>query len=138
MEAELWDQFIIWLSPSASGKYGSLSLPLNSLLTKDQINSAVSIMAFSSRINTISPITEINYSSLEDAEEAMNRASGTDKLCFYELYYEHPHMVNKPGGEPFLRGYGVINLEENRCITSQMNLRTGKVNVTLGACYIID
>ena len=138
MEVKLWDQFIIWLSPSTSGLYPSLTLPRNSLLTKDQINSAISLMAFSSSLNTVSSIKTLKYNSLLDAKNAMNKASGTDTLCTYEFFYERPHMVIPPSGDPFLRGYGILNWDENRCITSQMNLLTGEVKVTFGVCYIIN
>jgi hypothetical protein len=138
METELWDQFIIWLSPSTAGVYPSLSLPRNSLLTKDQVSGALSKMAFSSSLNTISPIHTLIYHSLSDAKRAMNIASKTDTLCMYEYYYERPHMVVPPDGDPFLKGHGVLNWDENRCITSTMNLRTGEVNVEYGVCYIIN
>ncbi len=136
-EVQLWDQFIIWLSPNTSGVYPSLNLPRNSLLTKDQINSAANIMAFSTRINTISSIKSIKYNSLNEAMKALSRSSGVDKLCRSEFYYEQPHMVIPPIGHPFLRAYGVLNWDENSCITSQMNLYTGEVKVITDPCMII-
>jgi hypothetical protein len=135
-EVLLWDQFIIWLSPSTSGQYPSLTLPRNSLLTKNQINSAANIMAFSSRINTISSINKLKYHSLNDAMKVIVRSSGVDKFCTCEIFYEHPHMVIPPIGHPFLRSYGVLNWDENKCITCQMNLYTGEIKVSNNPCMI--
>lgn len=136
-EVLLWDDFIIWLSPTTSGLYPSLTLPRNSLLTKDQINSAANIMAFSSSINKISSINNIKYHSLNDAMKALIRSSGVDTLCTSEIFYEQPHMVIPPIGHPFLRSYGVLSWDENKCITSQMNLYTGEVKVLFNQCMII-
>jgi hypothetical protein len=136
-EVQLWDKFVIWLSPSTSGLYPSLSLPRSSLLTKDQIISAASLMAFNTRLNTISSIDKIKYTSLNDAMNALSRSSGVDKLCKSDLYYEKPHMVIPPTGLPFLRAYGALNWEKNECITSQMNLYTGEVKVEFDPCMII-
>jgi hypothetical protein len=138
MEVKLWDQFIIWLSPSTSGFYPSLSLPRNSLLTNDQINSAIDYMAFSSSMNTISSIENLRYSSFNEAKKVMNSSAGTDTLCMYEFYYEPPHMIMHPSGNPFLRASGVLNWDQNRCITGTMNLHTGEVTVTFNQCYIIN
>ena len=138
MEIKLGDQFIIWLSPSTSGLYPSISLPRNSLLTKDQINSAIDNMAFSSSLNTISSIDNLEFDSFNEAKKALNIASSTDTLCMYEFYYERPHMVIRPSGIPFLKGYGVLNWNENKCITGKMNLYTGEVTKTFNECYIIN
>ena len=135
-EVILWDQFIIWLDPSTAGLYPSLDLPRNTLLTENQITSALSLMAFSSSLNTISPINDLKFHSLQDAMKAIIQSSGVDTLCTSELYYERPHMVTPPSGQPFLKAYGVLNWNENRCITSQMNLYTGEVSVIFNQCVI--
>jgi hypothetical protein len=136
-EILLGDQFIIRLSPSTSGLYPSLSLPRDTLLTKDQINSAFSLMAFSSSMNTISSINELKYHSLTEALNAVIRGSGVDTLCTSDLYYDPPQMDLAESGQPYIRAYGILNWNENKCITSQMNLYTGEVKVIFNQCMII-
>lgn len=137
-EVKLGDTFIIWLSPSTSGMYPSLYLPRNSLLTQNQINSASNLMAFSSRINTISPLSRLRFNSEDEALYILLRASHTDKFCSTELYYEQPHMIDPPGGHPFLRATGILNMKENKCVTSQVDLLTGEFEVIYNPCYIIN
>lgn len=136
-EVQLWDTFIIWLAPNTTGLYPSLDLPRNILLTKDQINSAANIMAFSTSINTITSINSLKYNSVNEAMKDLSRASGVDKLCRYEFYYERPHMVVPPSGYPFIRAYAVLSNEANSCMTSQLNLYTGEADVTINPCMII-
>jgi hypothetical protein len=135
-EVMLWDQFIIWISPSTSGLYPSLNLPRNTLLTKDQISTAASLMAFSTRINTISSISNLKYQSLDEAMNTLIRASGVDKLCTSEIFYERPNMVEPPSGHPFLQSNGALSWDRNECITSQIDLYTGEVNVVFDPCMI--
>jgi hypothetical protein len=136
-EVLLGDQFIIWLSPSTSGLYPSLDLPRDTLLTKDQINSAFSLMAFNSGMNIIASINELKYHSRAEAMNAVIRGSGVDAFCTSELYYNPPHMVLADSGQPYIRAYGILNWNENECITSQMNLYTGDVKVIFNQCMII-
>ena len=135
-EVILWDQFIIYRDSSTAGLYPSIDIPGNILLTETQITSALNLMAFSSSMNTISPINDLKFHSLQDAMKAIIQSSGVDTLCTSELYYERPHMVIPPSGQPFLEARGVLNWNENRCITSQMNLYTGDVNVIFNPCVI--
>jgi hypothetical protein len=130
------DQFIIWLASSTSGLYPSISLPRSTLLTKDQINSALGLMAFSSSLNTVYPINQLKYSSFEDANKDLLRATGVDKFCTSEIYYMPPHLVVPPNGHPFLRSDGTISEEENKCIRAEVDLVTGEYNVDYHPCII--
>jgi len=130
------DQLIIWLAQSTSGLYPSINLPRTTLLTKDQINSALNLMAFSSSLNTISPVNQLKYQSFDDAMSDLIRASGVDNLCTGEIYYDRPHMVVPPSGHPHLRSYGTISDKENKCITSELDLVTGEPNIIINPCII--
>jgi hypothetical protein len=132
----LGDQFIIWLGPSTAGLYPSISVPRSTLLTKDQIGSALNIMAFSSSLNTVYPITQLRYSSYDDALSALITAAGVNKLCFSEIYYERPHMDVAPSGHPFLRSSATISDLENKCMEASIDLVTGKSNVISNPCII--
>ncbi len=135
-EVILWDQFIIWLDPSTAGLYPSIDIPRSTLLAETQITSALNLMAFSSGISTISSINDLKFHSRQDAMKAIIRLSGVDTLCTSELYYERPHMDTPPSGQPFLTAHGVLNWNENRCISSRLNLYTGEVNVDFYQCVI--
>jgi len=137
-EVELWDTFIIWLAPSTSGSYSSLSLPRSYLLSKDHINSAVNIMAFSSRMNTIAPISKLRFNSPDKAIDVLKRAAHMDKFCKTELFYAQPHMVIPPDGHPFLKVSSVLNWDENSCIHGQIDLYTGEFEITPVNCFIIN
>jgi hypothetical protein len=136
-EVLMGDQFIIWLSPSTSGLYPSLSLPRDTLLTKEQINTSFSLLAFSSSMNVISSINELKYHSNAEAMTALIRGSGVDTLCTSDLYYNPPNLGLAPSGQPYLRAYGILNWNENKCITGQLNLYTGEVKTTFNQCMII-
>jgi hypothetical protein len=135
-EVLIGDQFIIWLSQSTAGLYPSITLPRNTLLTKDQINSALNLMAFSSSLNTVSPINQLKYYSFDDAMSDLIKASGVDNLCTSEIFYERPNMVEPQSGHPFLRSTGTISEQENKCITSEIDLVTGQSNTIFNQCVI--
>jgi hypothetical protein len=135
-EALIGDQFIVWLSPSTAGLYPSISLPRNTLLTKDQINSALGLRAFSSGLNTVSSTDHLKYASFDDAMKDLISASGVDKLCTGEIYYMQPGMETPPAGHPFLRAHGIISGEENKCISAVIDLVTGEHDVNFIPCII--
>ncbi|MGC1390836.1 MAG: polymorphic toxin-type HINT domain-containing protein [Bacteroidales bacterium] len=135
-EILMGDQFIIWLSSSTSGLYPSLPLPRDTLLTKEQINTAFSLMAFSSGMNVISSINVLRYHSFTEAMNAVARGSGVDTLCTGDLYYDPPHLDPAPSGQPYLRANGILNWNENKCITGLLNLYTGEVKTIFDQCVI--
>jgi hypothetical protein len=136
-EVLMGDQFIIWLSPSTSGLFPSLSLRRDTLLTKEQINTAFSLMAFSSSMNVISSINGLKYHTLTEAMNAVIRGSGVDTLCTGDLYFNAPNLSLAPSGQPYLRATGVLNWNENKCITGVLNLFTGEVKASFNECMII-
>lgn len=130
------DQFIIWLEPSTSGLYPSLNLPRSVLLTKDQINSALNIFAFSSTLYTVEPVDHLKYPSFEHALDDLQIAAGIDQLCTAEIQYEQPHMIDPPDGHPFLQSSGWISGAENKCFTALIDLVTGVPKVNFHPCII--
>ena len=132
----LGDQFIIWLAPTTAGLYPSITLPRSVLLTKDQINAALGLMAFSSSMNTVYSINQLKYFTFEDAMRNLISASGVDKLCTSEIFYMRPHMVVPPNGHPFLRSDGTISEEQNKCIRAEVDLVTGELNIDYYPCVI--
>ncbi len=94
-------------------------------------------MAFSSDMNVISSINELKYHSLAEAMNAVIRGSGVDTLCTSDLYYDPPNLSMAPSGQPYLRAYGILNWNENKCITGLLNLYTGEVKTIFNQCMII-
>lgn len=130
------DQLIIWLHPSTAGLYPSLSLPRNTLLSKNQISSALTLMAFSSSLNTIDPLSRLKYSSFNEAMTDLADAAGIDNFCGSEIFYEGPHMVDPPAGHPFLRATATISERDNKCLSATIDLVTGEHEIQYYPCII--
>lgn len=133
-EVVLTDRFAFWLSNTTLGLYPSLSLSRNSLLTNDQISSLFTIQAFSSSINTVSSAGKLKYSSLNDAMEALIKASNVDTLCTGDVFYQIPNRLAPPVGNPCIEASGALNWNENKCITSSLDLVTGEASVFYNVC----
>lgn len=133
-EAVLTDRFAIWLSKTTLGLYPSLSLSRNSLLTNDQISSLFSIQAFNSSINTVSSASQLKYSSLNDAMKALIKASNVDTLCAGDVFYQNQNLLAPPHGNPCIEASGALNWNENKCITSSLDLLTGEASVFYNVC----
>jgi hypothetical protein len=133
-EAALTDRFAIWLSKTTLGLYPSLGLPRNSLLTNDQISSLFSIQAFNSSINTVSSAGQLKYSSRNDAIKALIKASNVDTLCIGDIFYPYPNLLAPPNGNPCIEASGALNWDENKCITSSLDLVTGEASVFYNVC----
>lgn len=130
------DQLIIWLHPSTAGLYPSLSLPRNTLLSKNQISSALTLMAFSSSLNTIDPLSRLKFSSYDEAMADLADAAGVENFCGSEIFYEGPHMVDPPSGHPILRATATISEKENNCISATVDLVTGENEIQDYPCVI--
>jgi len=136
-ETKLNDKFIIWLSPSTEGLYPLLNLSRNVLLPKDQIETAIDNLAFASAMYNVSPVNSLKYSSRIEAMKALIQASGVDTLCTSTIYYIKPNRDSTPNGHPFLEASGVLDWDENKCITSSLDLITGESIVNHTHCYIL-
>lgn len=132
----LYDQFVIWLAPSTTGLYPSIIVPRNVLLTKDQIDATVNIMAFSSGMNKVNSIDQLKYPAYQDALNHLILAAGVDKFCGSDVFFMRPHMVDIPNGNPFLSANGELAREENRCIMAEIDLVTGEYNIHDNPCVI--
>jgi hypothetical protein len=137
-EVVLTDRFAIWLSNTTLGLYPTISLTRNSLLTNDQILSLFSIQAFNSYLNTVSSPGKLKYSSLNDAMEALIKASKVDTLCTGDVFYQYPNLLAPPIGNPCIEASGALNWNENKCITSLLDLVTGEASVFYNVCVNTD
>ena len=134
-EANLSDQFIVWLDPSTTGLYPSKPTPRSTNLSKIQINSLLDIFAFSSSIHKIAKIDHLKYNSREEAIEVLRDSSGVNNLGYGEVAYENPSF-NIILGHPFLKVSATINMNENKCMSGKIDLVTGEVEVREQPCVI--
>jgi hypothetical protein len=134
-EANLADQFIIWIDPSTEGLYPSLHLPRSTYLTKAQINSALDIFACSSSIYEVAGIDHLKYSSRREAISVLEQASGVDNLDDGEIWYQNPSF-NECLGHPFLWITDEINRSENKCISCKLDLFSGETEVRETSCWV--
>ena len=134
-EANLSDQFIVWLDPSTDGLYPSKPTPRSTNLSKNQINSLLDIFAFSSSIHKIAKIDHLKYDLREEAIEVLQVASGVNNLGRGEVTYENPGF-NIDLGHPFLKVSATINMSENKCLSGKINLVTGETEVREQPCAI--
>jgi hypothetical protein len=133
-EAVLTDRFAIWLSKTTIGLFPSANVPRNILLNEEQISSLIDIMAFSSSINTVASVNHLKYASLNDAMKALISSSNTDTMCTGNVFYQVPNLTSPPAGNPYLEASGTLNWDENKCITSEMDLVTGVTVVFYHSC----
>jgi len=134
-ETRLYDNFIIWISPT-NNTFPSLNLPRNVLLSEDQINSAIGDMAFGSSMNKISLTDNLKFTSKKAAIATMIKASNVDTLCNFEVEYKYTNMVMTSNGHPYLKAYNEIDIGSNKCLSSEMDLVTGDVETIQYPCII--
>lgn len=134
-EANLSDQFIIWLDPSTTGLYPSKPTPRSTNLSESQINSLLDIFAFSSSIHKVAKITHLLYDSREEAISALQIATGVNNLGSGEVSYENPSF-NIDLGHPILKVFATINRNENKCLSGKIDLVTGETVVREQPCAI--
>lgn len=134
-EANLGDQFIIWLDPSTVGLYPSKPTPRSTNLSKAQINSLLDIFAFSSSIHKVAKIDHLKYDSREEAIRVLQVASGVENLGSGEVSYQNPSF-NIDLGHPFLKVFATLNRNENKCLSGKLNLITGDSEIREQPCAI--
>jgi hypothetical protein len=134
-EANLSDQFIIWIDPSTTGLYPSIPTPRSTYLSKDQIAKLFDIFAFNSSIHKVAEIDHLLYSSRKDAIQVLETSSGVGGLGSGEVYYQNPSF-NEDLGHPLLRVTATINRNENKCLSCNIDLVTGENEVRNQPCAI--
>jgi hypothetical protein len=134
-EANLSDQFIIWLDPSTAGLYPSIPAPRNTYLSKTQINNMLNIFAFSSEMHKVTMIERLKYASRKEAVKVLESASGVNNLDAGEVYYQNPSFNTDPG-HPMLRTGATLNQGNNDCMSCNLDLVTGETVVRHEPCVI--
>jgi hypothetical protein len=137
-EIKLQEAFMIWLTPNYLLKNPAVNLPGECLLSKDQINSQINNSFFSRGIQPILPLDQLIYTSLSDAMKALANAAGVKSLCTASINFSYPNTTNSEAGHPMLEAGGVINWDEDKCVSCKMDLATGVIEVRNNGCKPID
>jgi len=135
-EANLSDQFIIWLDPSTSGLVPSIPASRSSYLTKDQINKMADIFAFGSSLHDVAMIDNLKYSNIDDAIQVLKTAASVNQLYPGQVYFEEPN-IHGSLGHPFLKSGATISQSENKCLSCKIDLATGETEVKQVPCVEI-
>jgi hypothetical protein len=120
-ETKFEENFMIWLTPLYLQNNPDINLPVNALLSKDQISQNVGNPFFATPMNTISPIDHIHYSSRQQAILAMATAAGVNDMCTSNLSIQYMNVDNPPIGHPVLTASATVNQEENKCVSGEMD-----------------
>lgn len=134
-EANLSDQFIIWIDPSTEGLYPSVPAPRSTDLSKEQINKLLDIFAFSSGIHKVTKTDHLKYSSRDEAIQVLQSASGVNDLGSGEVFYKSPDY-NEDSGHPMLRVRVTVDKTENKCLNGVIDLVTGENEISNQPCAI--
>jgi hypothetical protein len=135
-ETSFEEGFMIWLFPSYFENNPTVNLPGETLLSKDQISNNINNPFFGYAIHTISPINHLNYSSRQEAINALTHAAGVDDMCANTLSIQYQNIDNPPLGHPILEASAVLNWNENRCVSGIMDLSTDYLKTENYACLI--
>ncbi len=135
-EANLSDQFIIWLDPSTAGLYPSKFIPRSTYLGKASINTLLDVFGFSSQIHKVAWIDELKFNSRGEALQTLKTESGVADLGEGEVYYLNPSF-NEDAGHPLFRVHATIDKTQNKCLTGNLDLVTGEAEVRDTPCVII-
>ena len=133
-EAQIRDQFIVWLDPSTSIFLPYQSYAKSTYLTKSQISSIVDNLYSSSYIHDIAMVDKLKYNSINDAMQVLKTASGIEQLPDGLVFYKEPSLKDCPGN-PNLRTSATINWSENKCLNCEIDLVTGETVIKQIACY---
>jgi hypothetical protein len=135
-ETSLEEGFMVWLYPSYLQDNPTITLPSETLLSKDQISNNINNPFFGYPIHTISPIDHLKYASREEAIDSLALAAGVEGMCVNTLSIQYQNKDNPSLGHPILEAYAVLNMNENRCVSGIMDLSTDYIQTKKNACLI--
>jgi hypothetical protein len=113
-----------------------LNIVRNKYLTPAQISA---LLDHPTNIGAITPVLSLEYlkfKNFKDAMEALKRAADTDSMRFDRLSYYVPGMIPRENGYPYLFGSGVVDYSANECMSGQLNLFTGEMNIYYEPCWV--
>jgi hypothetical protein len=133
-EATWEGNFLIMLSPAYVRQYPGLGLPENVLLSRDQINGQINNTFFSNPMPSVTPVSHLIYQTKDEAVEALAKAAGVNSMCPLTINLKYPDWTNLPAGHPFLEAAGVVNWDEDNCVSGNLDLVTGAALISRYGC----
>ena len=106
------DQFIVNVTADSRIR-PHLDIPRNVNLTKEQIELVIEDRAFSSKIRLLKSETELAYSSIENAMDALIDQANVSDICFDRV------GINRDNGNLTLYAFAEYLGEENLCMSGQ-------------------
>jgi hypothetical protein len=135
-ETKFDEDFMIWLTPLYITNNPDINLPVNTLLSKDQVSQNIGNPFFATPINILSSIEHLNYSSRQAAIMAMAAAAGVNDMCTSDLSLQYTNEEHLPIGHPLLTASATLNYEENKCLYGVMDLSTDYIKTEKSVCFI--
>jgi hypothetical protein len=135
-ETKFEENFMIWLTPLYLQNNPDINLPVNTLLSKDQVSQYMGNPFFATPMEIISSIEHLNYSSRQAAIMAMAANAGVNDMCTSNLSVQYMNVDNPMIGHPVLTASATVNWEDNKCVSGIMDLATDYIKVEHIACMI--
>jgi Ataxin-1 and HBP1 module (AXH) len=135
-EARFDEGFMIWLYPAYLQSNPDIRLPDSILLSRDQIAAYSSNAFFADPINAIASVDHLNYSTSQEAIQAMAAAAGTNTMCGSRLSVQYQDDKNIPIGHPMMTAEAATDWKANLCVGGEMDLSTAYITTSEYACII--
>lgn len=120
------DQFMVKIDSSVQ-QHGLF--PRGTYLSKEQIQTIIGNNGFSTHINDVAPINNLEFSTYDTALNYLIKAAKVNTLCT-------TRVTLGDSGHLQLEAYGQYINRDNSCITARLDLVNGKTNISDGPCYI--
>jgi hypothetical protein len=134
VDCRMQDKFIFYIT---NNYFPKLNVPRNALLSKDQIETVLNGNYYNSRINKISPVDELKYSSQADAIQALINASIVDTFFTSRVSFPLKSFDRYTVGHPYLIAGAALSLENNKCIEGSIDLINGETKYIEQQCVIM-
>lgn len=129
------DQFIIKKNSSAP-PFPSLNLPVDTYLSKDEINLCINNFVLASSMKRINQYEKLKFNSKRKAIKEIEKNIPFKNPKMDMIYYKDDKYIYTSNGNPFLKGGGTIDDKENKCFTCEIDLITGEVTYNETYCWI--
>lgn len=121
---------------TSSSDYAYLNLRRGVNFNEGEIDFIVSKDVALASITRVNAIDSLPYPSLDAAVAAFRAKSGYPQLHPTQLTYRVPGRVPRIDGDPYLIGFGEIDITSNKCVKGHFNLRTGEASARTDACVV--
>lgn len=133
MDIKCQDNFIVKMNSSYSA-FEYLNIPRDIFFNQDQIETNLNSVV--SSISTYNLIETLKYKNCKELKRAIIESSGfSEATPDYPTYYV-PGKSPSQDGYPYVIINGVVNENDNECLSGYINLKTGECVVKKSPCLI--